>query len=293
MKLFVCYSLCFCLLLSSCGRFSNQEHQTHVSGTRLVSIAKQYSEIIYALGAQQDLVAVDVSSTYPAALKQLPTVGYHRALSAEALLAAKPDIILHDNNIGPEHVVKQLKDLQIPMKVFTKHGETIAGTDSLIREMGNYFHKEQAADSLVRQLDQDMALALEQARQYKDTVKVLVIHFGQASNVYLVMTQKSTTAKMIGWAGGRITVTDEKGMKQLSPEAIAAADPDVILLTDFGYDKLGSLDKIKELPGVAKTRAAISNRIYRVEEHDMVYLGPRTGKNVLALQKLIHEKSAQ
>lgn len=275
----------------SCGRFDNKSNDK--AQNRMVSIAKQYTEIIYALGAEKDLVAVDLSSTYPKAAKQLPTVGYHRALSAEGILAVKPDLILHDNNIGPEHVVKQLQDLKIPMHVFKKYADNIAGTDSLIREMGEYFNQKKAADSLCKQLDADMTLALDKARQYKDTVKVLVIHYGQASNVYLVMTQRSTAAKMLGWAGGKITVTDEKGMKQLSPEAIAAADPDVILLTDFGYDKLGSLEKIKELPGLAKTRAAISNRIYRVEEHDLVYLGPRTGKNVLALQKLIHETAVQ
>lgn len=276
-------------ILGGCGRFNNKENDK--AEKRVLSIAKQYTEIIFALGAEKDLVAVDLSSTYPDAAKQLPTVGYHRALSVEGILAVKPDLILHDNNIGPEHVVKQLEDLKIPMKVFGKYKDNIAGTDSLIREMGVYFNRQAAADSLCKQLDADMGVALEQSKQYKDSVKVLVIHYGQANNVYLVMTQKSTAAKMIAWAGGKITVTDEKGMKQLSPEAIAAADPDVILLTDFGYDKLGSIEKIKELPGLAKTRAANNNRIYRVEEHDMVYLGPRTGKNVLALQKLIHDQS--
>lgn len=276
-------------ILGGCGRFNNNENDK--AEKRILSIAKQYTEIIFALGAEKDLVAVDLSSTYPDAAKQLPTVGYHRALSVEGILAVKPDLILHDNNIGPEHVVKQLEDLKIPMKVFGKYKDNIAGTDSLIREMGVYFNRQAAADSLCKQLDADMGIALEQSKQYKDSVKVLVIHYGQANNVYLVMTQKSTAAKMISWAGGKITVTDEKGMKQLSPEAIAAADPDVILLTDFGYDKLGSIEKIKELPGLAKTKAANNNRIYRVEEHDMVYLGPRTGKNVLALQKLIHDQN--
>ena len=82
-------------------------------------------------------------------------------------------------------------------------------------------------------------------------------------------------------------------MQQLSAELIAQADPDVILLTDFGYDKLGSLDEIKKLPGLSTTKAAKSNRIYRVEEHDMVYIGPRTGTNVLRLQELIHQIPAQ
>ena len=75
----------------------------------------------------------------------------------------------------------------------------------------------------------------------------------------------------------------------LSAEIIAKADPDVVLLTDFGYDKLGSLDQIKTLPGIAETKAAKNNRIFRVEEHDMVYVGPRTGENVLMYQKLIRQ----
>jgi iron complex transport system substrate-binding protein len=276
------------LLLSGCERFGNKEQKENRK-ERIVCISKQYSEIIYALQAQEDIVAVDISSTYPAEIKKLPTVGYHRALSAEAILAMKPTLILQDNNIGPEHVVKQLNELKIPMKNFGKYQNTIAGTDSLIREMGVYFNREKQADSLCGILDNDMKNALANAAQFKDSVKVLIIHFGQASNVYLVMTKKSTAAKMIAWAGGKMAVDDEKGMKQLSPEVVAASDPDVILLTDFGYDRLGSPEKIKELPGVSSTKAFKNNRIFRVEEHDLVYLGPRTGKNVLLIQKLIHQ----
>ncbi len=285
------YILAISLLLSGCGRFGNKdEKQDHKE--RIVCISKQYSEIIYALNAQNDIVAVDVSSTYPPEIKKLPTVGYHRALSAEAILAMKPTMIFQDNNIGPEHVVKQLNDLKIPMKDFGKHSGTIEGTESLIREMGAYFHKEQRADSICMKLHSDMKNALENAKQYEDSVKVLIIHFGQASNIYLVMTKKSTAAKIIEWAGGKMAVNDEKGMKQISPEIVAASDPDVILLTDFGYDRLeGAPEKIKELPGVANTKAFRNNRVYRVEEHDMVYLGPRTGENVLLLQKLIHQNA--
>lgn len=275
-------------LLPACKRFRNKD-QKDEEGQRIVCIAKQYSEIIYALGAEKHLVAVDVSSTYPPAIKKLPTIGYHRALGVEGILAAKPTLILHDNNIGPEHVVKQLNDLHIPMKVFTPGGGTIDSTKMLIREMGVYFHKEKEADSLCKELDADMTVALEKARQYTDSLKVLVIHFGQASNVFLVMTGKSTAAKLVNWSGAKMAVEDQRGMKQLSAEVVAASDPDVILLTDFGYDRLGTTAKIMELPGVAATKAARNNRIYRVEEHDMVYLGPRTGEILLMLQKLIHE----
>lgn len=288
MKKATCF-ISLSLLAYGCGRFANEDKKED-HPERIVCISKQYSEIIYALKAQNNIVAVDVSSTYPEEVKKLPTVGYHRALSAEAILAMKPTLIFQDNNIGPEHVVKQLNDLKIPMKDFGKHSATIEGTDSLIREMGAYFHKEQRADSLCAKLKSDMQKALENAQQYKDSVKVLVIHYGQASNNYLVMTKKSTGGKMVQWAGGKMAVNDEKGMKQISPEIVAKSDPDVILLTDFGYDRLGgNPQKIKELPGVASTKAFKNNRIFRIEEHDLVYLGPRTGENVMLIQKLIHQ----
>lgn len=290
MKKTLFFSLIFLLLLNSCGRFGNEDTKT--GDERIVCIAKQLNEIIFELGAQQNIVAVDFSSTYPPAIKELPTVGYHRALSAEGIISMKPTLIIHDNNVGPEHVMKQLEDLKIPMKTFMQT-PTIDSTKMLIKELGDYFHKEQEADSLIQKLDTEMAQALEAAKTYTDTPSVVIIHFGRAQNIYFTIGDKSNAAKMIEWAGGKYGIHTERGMGSLSAEAMAKADPDVILLTDFGYDRLGTMEKVKELPGVAVTKAAKNGRIYRVEEHDLIYFGPRTGENVLILQKMIHDQPAQ
>ncbi|MBF5041923.1 ABC transporter substrate-binding protein [Aggregicoccus sp. 17bor-14] len=277
------------LLLSAC-RFNNEDKAEHHE--RIVSLSKQYSEIIYALGAERDLVAVDLSSTYPPAIKALPTVGYHRALSAEGIASVKPTLILHDNNVGPEHVMRQLEELKLPMKVFSNKGTDVASTQALITEMGGYFHKEARAAELNKTLGEDMARALASAKGFAKKPKVMVIHFGRAMNIYLTMTRGSTAGQMIQWAGGEIPVEGKQGMLQLSPEVIAQADPDVILLTDFGYDRLGSPEQVATLPGVGSTRAVKNGRVYRVEEHDLVYIGPRTGANVLELQRMIHAGDA-
>jgi iron complex transport system substrate-binding protein len=276
-------------LLTACGRFGNKDEEKN-HPERIISISKQYSEIIYALGAQQNLVAVDVSSTYPPAVKKLPTVGYHRALSAESILANKPTLILEDGpeSMGPEHVVRQLQDLKIPMKEFKIKATNIDSTKLLMQEMGIYFKKKPEADSLCKKLDADMKVALEKARNYTDKPKVLIIHYGQANNVYLIVSKKTGAGNLINWAGGEMAL-DPKGMRQLSAEVVAQSDPDVIILTDFGYDKLGSMQKIGELPGVSSTKAFKNKRIFRFEEHDLLYMGPRTGENVLKLQKMIHQ----
>src|SRR6187431_2762028 len=99
-------------LVSSCGRFNNISNDT--AAQRMVVISPIYNEIIWALGAQDKVVGVDLSSTYPPEIKNVQTVGYHRALSAEGILSLHPTAIIHDNNIGPPQVVQQLQQLNIP-----------------------------------------------------------------------------------------------------------------------------------------------------------------------------------
>lgn len=279
------------IMCVSCGRFDNSSSDDHKGKERVISLAKQYTELMYALGAEEDLVAVDLSSTYPPEVKQLTTVGYHRALSAEAVLAAEPTLILHNNNIGPEHVTKQLEEVGAPMKVFGSNGRTWEGTMDLIREMGTYFHRDDRADSIVRAMDDAMNELRAEAQQYSDTPDVMIIHFGRATNTYLVMTGKSTGATMVELAGGRIPFDGDRGMRPLSPEVIAQYDPEVILMTNFGYDRLTDYDAILELPGVRGTKAANNRRIFRIEEHDLVYYGPRTPDNIRLIKKMLHEES--
>lgn len=279
------------VLVAACGRFGNDDAKGD-QARRIVSVSKQHTEILYALGADSDLVAVDVSSVYPPQARQLPTVGYHRALSLEGLIAARPTLILSGGrgNMGPEPVVRQLESLAIPMKDFDAKGTDLESTKALFREMGAYFQRERQADSLAAKLDADMARALAAARQAADTPSVVIIHYGQAMNVYLTILGRSTAGQMVKWAGGRMALDDTSGMRQLtSPEIIAKADPDVILLTDFGYDRLAGRADVLKLPGVGATRAARTGRIWRVEENDLVYLGPRTGENVDRIRVLIHQ----
>jgi iron complex transport system substrate-binding protein len=277
-----------------CGRFSNPAGDA--KSERLVVISQIYNEIIWALGAQGAVVGVDLSSTYPPDVKKVQTVGYHRALSAEGILSLHPTAVIHDNNIGPPQVVEQLKGLNIPLKTFDAKNDSLEGTKALIREMGAYFHKEARAEELCRTLDSQAAASLERVGQYADHPRVAVIHFGRASNIYLVVGRGGggdggAASQMIEWAGGEMA-TSSKGMQRMeSPETIAQANPDVILVTDYGFDRLGgSLEQIKALPGVATSNAAKTGRIYRVEENELMYFGPRSGENIEKVAAVIHQK---
>ena len=279
---------------TNCGRFSNAP--ANAAAERYVVISPIYNEIIWALGAQDSVVGVDLSSTYPPEIKNVQTVGYHRALSAEGILSLHPTAVIQDGNVGPPQVIEQLQGLNIPLKSFTAKNNSIDGTKALIREMGAFFHKEARAEELCNDLDTQYSASMEMANQYTDNPRVAVIHFGRASNVYLVVGKGGegdggAASRMIEWAGGQMAV-DSKGMQRMaSPELIAQANPDVILVTDFGFDRLnGSTDEIKALPGVATSTAAKNGRIYRVEENQLMYFGPRTGENIGKMAAIIHQK---
>jgi len=283
---------------AACGRFGNQAAKPPAD-ERIVVIAQAYTEIIWALGAQDHIVGVDYSSTFPPDVKKLPTVGYHRALSAEGILSLKPTLIIDDNNIGPPAVVDQLKSLNIPMKTFQAKNSSIDGTKALIREMGAFFHKEQRAEELCAKLDDGMARAAEFVKQYTDHPRVAVIHFGRAGGNYMLVGaprdndagDAGAAGKMVLWAGGAMAVTKSGMQRMASPEIVAQANPDVVLMTEYGYDQLGGqMDKILALPGVATSLAAKNHRIYRVEEHQLMYFGPDTGDHIIELAKLIHQK---
>ncbi len=126
------------------------------------------------------------------------------------------------------------------------------------------------------------------SKKYPAKHRVMIIHFGRVANQYFVLGTRGAANEMIARAGG-INVADTTGFRNISPEWIAKAQPDVILVTDFGYDRLGSFEKFVELPGMALTPAAKNKKIYRMEEHDLVYFGPRSGKIIQQMMQLIHE----
>jgi iron complex transport system substrate-binding protein len=286
----IIFVLALPLVLFSCGQFGNKEKDSK-RDMRIVCVSKQLNEMIFAVGKGHNIVAVDLSSTYPDSAKLLPTVGYHRMLSAEGIISMKPDLVLHDNDMGPANVLPQLEKAGLNIKAYDI-GRTIDSSKLVLKQLANFFGVPKLADSLNQKLDADLLTAknILASIHIVDTPSVMVIQFGRAGNSFFVMSGRGGIPdKMIELAGGRPAHYDAKGARQISSEAVATANPDIIIATDYGFDKMGGAENFKEgIPGVALTNAAKNNRIYRFEEHDLVYFGPRTGENVMKLMKLFY-----
>ena len=283
------------LFLFSCDRF----HNKGIDGSkdmRIVCLSKQLTEMVFALGKGHDIVAVDLSSTYPDSAKLLKTVGYHRALSPESIIAMNPDLVIHSNDIGPENVLPQITKAGLNIHAFGG-ANTIDSARLLLKELGKFFGLEKKADSIINRMNDGLTHAADslKALSIKDSLKVMIIHFGLRNNNYFVMSGRNGVGdKMIRLAGCTPATYDGKGAREMSPEAVALANPDIIIATDYGYDKMGSMDKfISNVPGVALTNAGKNKRVVRFEEHDIIYFGPRSGDNIIQLIHDLHPAGVQ
>ena len=261
---------------------------------RVVCVSKQINEFMYAIGAQDVLVGRDLTSVYPPEIRRLTSVGYHRALSAEGILSLHPTLFLTDGNFGPAAVADQLREVGVPILTLSPGG-TPDSAEALLAELGRRFHREAAADSVLAAWRRDLAAALADTVRWAGRAKprVLIMHFGQIANNYLALKKGSVGDQMLRWAGAENAVDSVGGMMRLTPELIARAAPDIILATDVGFDRVGSAQAFARLPGVAETPAARSGRIYRIEETDVMYYGPRTPAAIRRLAAFFHPGAAR
>jgi iron complex transport system substrate-binding protein len=282
----VTFLIIISVILLGCGRFGKKDE--HTNKDRIVCVSKQMTEFLFALNLGNKIVGIDLTSTYPTETKKLTTVGYHRHLNAEGIISLEPTVVIHQGDIAPANVMTQVQQVGIPVKQYPS-GSTLDSAKIVLAMVAHDY----GADSISKRLNDNLDRQLQKAdsivKKYSFRPRVMIIHFGQQRNQYFVMGTRGTANAMLTLAGGD-NAADTSSFRDLSAEVIAKEQPDVILATDFGFDRLGgSLQKFMELPGIALTPAAKNGKIYRVEEHDLVYFGPRTGENIIKIAKLIHQ----
>jgi iron complex transport system substrate-binding protein len=257
-----------------------------------VSVSKQINEYLYAIGAESVLVARDLTSIYPDRIRSLPSVGYHRGLSAEGIISMRPTMLLTDGNLGPDAVVEQVRKVGIPVTIMAP-GQGPDSAQLLMARLGQRFHRERQADSVLAPWRREMSEALADSARWaaEKRPRVLVMHFGQVVNDYLALKRGTAADQIVRWAGGVNAVDSVGGMMRLTPELIARAAPDVIIVTDVGFDRLG-VERLSALPGVALTPAGKAKRVYRVDESEVMYFGPRTPASLRRMTAHLHPDAA-
>jgi iron complex transport system substrate-binding protein len=253
---------------------------------RVVSIGGAVTEIVYALGAEETLVARDSTSTYPPEALALPDAGYMRALSAEGVMAVRPDLILAVDGAGPPEQLQVLRSTGVRIETIPEgyDGEAVVAK---IERIGDLLGRSQEAAELARKVRDDLAAAeAENARPEKDRKRVLFVLSLQDGKIRAAGRGTSAEA-MIRLAGGVNAVSDIDGFKAVSPEALATARPDVILMMARG-SHAATADEVFAHPALALTPAAATRSLVVMDGLHLLSFGPRTAEAVRELARELY-----
>ena len=258
---------------------------------RIVSVGSALTEIVYALGAEGLLVGVDTTSQYPAAAQALPQVGYMRALSAEGVLALKPTLVVATTAAGPATTLDQLRATGVEVIVLPD----LYDYDSVIAKIasvGRVTGKQREAEAMIARGRGDMAALT--ARLAKATGKPRVLFLLSMGGGAPQAAGRDTAADgIIRLAGGANAIDGYAGYRPLTPEAVIASRPDVVLVTRQTAQAMGGAQAVLDQPALRQTPAGRAGKVLEFDTLLLLGFGPRTPQAALELAMALHPELAR
>ena len=241
---------------------------------RIVSIGGSVTEILYALGQEHRIVAVDTTSLYPAsALKQKPNVGYLRQLSPEGVLGLSPSLVISVEGAGPQDAITVIEGAAVPF-VHVADRFTGEGIIDKIRLIAAATGTQTRGECLVAQVRKDLA-ALDDVRPAQKRRVLFILSF---MNGRAMVAGRNTAADgVIRLAGGENVMNEIEGYKIVNDEAIVAARPQTVL----GMERPGFVLTAQEVfahPAFGTTPAATSKSFVAMDALYLLGFGPRTAR---------------
>jgi iron complex transport system substrate-binding protein len=260
-----------------------------ISAHRIVSAGGGITEILYALGADQQLVGTDTTSSFPEAAKKLPSVGYQRNLSAEGILSLAPDLLLISTAAGPPAVLNQISAAGIPVKTIAED-YTKEGLIKKIRHIAALVDKQNQSEPLLARLSADFDTLEKTRGQTGQRPRILFLLTVSQGNLLAAGSDTPADA-MIQLAGGSNAMNSFSSYKPVSTEALISAAPDIILCTDLTLNSVGGLERLLNIPGIKLTPAGHKGRVIVMDTLFLLGFGPRTGQAALDLSRQIQSFS--
>ncbi|HEX6341197.1 ABC transporter substrate-binding protein [Umezawaea sp.] len=239
--------------------------------TRIVVLAPSATEMLFAIGAGEQVEAVDDNSTYPAEAPRSALSGFQP--SAEAIAGHEPDLVVISNDLN--QIVDQLGTLRIPVYL-APPARTLDDSYTQITELGRLTgHTAEAADVVTRMKD-DIAKIVADTPQRQDKPT----YYYELDQALYSVTGQTFIGELFGRLG-LVNVADavessqvNGGYPQLSAEFLLQADPDLIFLADTKC--CGQTpDTVKARPGWSGITAVRTNRVVPLDDDIASRWGPR------------------
>jgi iron complex transport system substrate-binding protein len=256
--------------VATCAR----SHHPAPAARRIVAVGGAVTEIVFALGAGDRVVAVDSSSVYPDAATHLPQVGYHRTLIAEAVLAVTPDLVIASAEAGPPAALDQLRAAGVTVVVVAQ-ALTVEAAAVRVEAVGAALREATRAHALADQVRREVLAIRARCCAGGGTPPRAVVIYARGAGTTMIAGGGTTGAAIVELAGARNAAGGFTGYKPLSPEVLVDAAPDVIVVPSRGLATLGGEAGLLALPGVAATPAGRARRFVAIDDLLLLGFGPR------------------
>jgi iron complex transport system substrate-binding protein len=259
---------------------------------RIVALGGPITETLFALGAGERVVGVDLSSLHPEAATRLPRVGYYRQFSAEGVLSLRPDVVITSDEAGPPAALEHLRASGVSVLLIPA-ARDLDGARANLEAIAAAAGVDGAEAARLRAtLERDLAAATALRDRARSRPRVLFV-YARGPGRLLVGGRGTPMAELIALAGADNAGEAIEGMRPWSAEAVIDAAPDVVLLPSRGLDSLGGEADLFALPGLAETPAGHHRRVIAIDDLKLLGFGPRVGEGLRELVVGLHPEVAQ
>lgn len=257
---------------------------------RIVSLAPSNTEILFAIGAGDQVVGRDQLSDYPEAAKSVTDIGpAFEALNTELIVSLKPDLVLAAEINTPEQV-KQLEDLGLTVYYLNNPLtlEEMYGNLEIVAQLTGY---EEEAATLIESLKTRVAAVDEKIAPISSRPSVFYELDGTDPAKPFTAGKGTFITQLIERAGGDNIASDLDGYPQMSLEQVVAADPAFIILGDARYGV--SAESIAQRPGWENLSAVKNGQVVPFNDDLVSRPGPRLVDALEELAKLLRPELFQ
>ena len=245
------------------------------------------AEILYYINEGDRIIGVDVTSTYPDAVKVLPSIGYVRNLSIEGVLSLNPTLILGEDDMGPKIVVDQLKEIDVELQIIPED-QTIDGIIEKIKCIASIIGSNNQAENII---NDDLMPKIVELRSVQDSVKI------KRKRVMLILSMQGTSPVVAGLGtsgdnyikliGAKNVFDSFRGWKPVSEEAVIQSDPDYFIIPSRDMHKNFDFKSITTNAIFRNTKAGSKKKFIFDDAMVMLGFGPRTISSALRSAKQI------
>ncbi|WP_417530842.1 cobalamin-binding protein [Marinobacter lipolyticus] len=215
---------------------------------RIAALSPGATELVWAAGAGESVVAVVSFSDYPEAATKVPSVGSHTRMDLERLMELQPDLVIGWVTGNPPEQLEALADLGLP--VFSIEPRTFEAVSHTIERLATLAGTEEEGFAEAERFRQGIA-RLESKYRDADPVPVFYQVWDEP---LMTVNDEHLIGKVITLCGGDNVFGDlDRLVPRISPEAVIGANPEAILAGGMGEENRHWLTRWEAFPGIEAT----------------------------------------